>query len=199
MTNPELTDKAVGVVGSSESSRQAIVEMAVILRIQMTTISGAKTPPTIREDLDATQSVDGIVIESIRCLAADVLGALYLADDFYVPGNREIEGESTEHFIRTVKQDHIIAHWLALRIAVENVANVGSQIHAMTESGTDQADYPEVANTRTRTSSALHFIEARKTVGPIRVPAIERNNTCSESAIRIGKANLGAHCELRPG
>jgi hypothetical protein len=51
----------------------------------------------------------------------------------------EIESNATQEFIGPVKKNGV-PHSLALRIAVEDIAQVGRQIDALTQSAVDKSD-----------------------------------------------------------
>ena len=119
-------------------------------------------------------------------MAADVLSGPKLSQRLEVLVNRKIKADAGNEFVRTIKV-HSIA---ILRIAVENVAQVGREVHVLTQPSIDKSNQAEITNVASRTGAALQLIEVA--LGLVRIPAIERNKTKSERVVRRGQANLGA-------
>jgi len=68
-----------------------------------------------------------------------------------------IAGLRPEQFIRAVQQNEFAQ---ALRITVQDVANVRRQVHVLVQAAIDDADKTEVTEVATRTSATLHLVEA---------------------------------------
>ena len=96
--------------------------MVEILLVEVAAISQAETKPAARINLDTTEYINGIVVESIRRVATDVGGRSNFGDWLDVLVKREIETDAREKLIRPVQQNEITAE--ALRITVQDIAAV---------------------------------------------------------------------------
>jgi hypothetical protein len=65
VTNPELAYEAIWITRRNKCPWKVVIVMALILLIQMATVSRANTPPTSRVDFDTAQGINWIIVESI--------------------------------------------------------------------------------------------------------------------------------------
>ena len=108
------------------------IEVVHILLVEMAAISQTNAPPTFWEELDARNCINRIIVECVRRMAADVLGAFDFANDFDVFGERKVKCQAAHYLIGPIQQDHVIAHRFALRVAVQDVPDVRGQINTVT-------------------------------------------------------------------
>src|SRR5882724_684110 len=151
------------------------IEMAGILRVQVTTIGRPKAPPTCREELDTSQPFHRVVVECIWSPAVHIHRRSDFPDYLYVLVKQEIKTQPRQQLIRSI-QKHRVAHRRALRIAIYDVAHVCCQVYMLTEPCTDKSNHAKVAPIRPWTSPTLHLIKARKPVRFVWIPTVERNN-----------------------
>src|SRR5712691_6170995 len=141
----------------------------------MPAIRCAETPPARREELDATERVNRIIVKCILSPAAHIHCRSHFADYLYMLIQDKLEAQSREQFIRPIQQ-HRIVHWFALRIAVEYVAQVCTHIYVLTEPPAHTSNQPKVTPISSCSRTTLHHIQLPKTVGFVLIPAVERND-----------------------
>ena len=100
-----------------------LVDVTLVLLIHVAPIGNAKAPPALRENLNAANQIDGLILEGIWSARAKLNGLAHLSNRLEVLVNRKVETNANEKFIRTVENDNI-THRLGFLIAGEDRAGV---------------------------------------------------------------------------
>src|SRR6185369_1490826 len=127
MSCKELEPKTMRVIRRREALRERWIaaQEAVALWIQILTEPGAQTPPAGRERADARDKIKWILLEGILGRAAHILGRLQLDNSLPVLIRHKVDTHPGDQFIRTIQQRRVRAGKVGLRIAVQDVAEVG--------------------------------------------------------------------------
>jgi len=134
------------------------VKVILILRIQVSAISKTESKPAARINLDAAQRFDRIVIESVWRVTTDIRRRPDFSDRLEVLVHREVKADGREPLIRPVEQHEVAAG--ALRIAVQNVANVCRHVYVLVQAAIHEKNRTEVSDVATGAGAALQLVEA---------------------------------------
>src|SRR5437660_6231282 len=113
----------------------------------MPSIPRAKSEPPLRINLKAGQKLDRIIVEGIRCVAADILSGSKLSDRLEIFINRKVDADTGNYFIRPVEQ----CRTAVLGIAVENVAHVGGEVYRFAQTSIGKHHQSKVTEVSART------------------------------------------------
>ena len=84
----------------------------------------------------------------------------------------EVETNARQKLVRTVEQ-YRPAHGLTLRVAVQNVADVGRHVDVLAQPAIHKSDDAEVTNVAARAGATLQLIEALEVVRLVWIPTIK--------------------------
>jgi hypothetical protein len=106
---------------------------------------------------------------------------------------REVKAYTSEQLIRTIQQ-HEIAQ--TLWITVKDVSEVRRDVHTPAQPAIHKSDKPKVSNITAWSGTALQLSEATQIIAFVWIPAIERNDSPSESVVWTTKPNLRSYNEV---
>ena len=163
--------------------------MISVLLIHVSAIRETKSKPTSWINLDTTENVNRIIVESVRRVATEIVNRVDFRDWLEVFVDWKVEPDAGDEFIRSIEED--LAVW-SLWIAIHNPTAICRNVDVFMQPAVHKTDYSKVTDIAARTCAALQLVESWRIVALIQPPAIERNNTYAERIIRTSEPNLAA-------